>query len=111
VNDLERIQDPAGVWRAYANTALAGPYQTLFAALSLLVLFKVPSFDVVLGWREQQEHKLPKPGMSDAELAVFVQYYERLTDHIQAEMPSIADVVVSMGRNRAIRRVRYRAAS
>jgi D-glycerate 3-kinase len=105
VNDLERIQDPAGVWRAYANTALAGPYQTLFAALSLLVLFKVPSFDVVLGWREEQEHKLAKPGMSDAQLAVFVQYYERLTNHIQAEMPSRADLVVRLGRDRAINRL------
>ena len=111
VNDLERSQDPDGVWRAYANTALAGPYQTLFANLGLLVLFKVPSFDVVLGWREEQEHKLPRPGMSDAELAVFVQSYERLTRHIQSEMPSRADLVVRLGRDRKIGRISVRKAA
>ena len=110
VNDLERGQDPDRVWRAYANTALAGPYQTLFADLGLLVLFKVPSFDVVLGWREEQEHKLPRPGMSDAELAVFVQHYERLTRHIQFEMPARADVVAGLGRDREIEEVAFRGA-
>jgi D-glycerate 3-kinase len=111
VNDLERSQDPEGIWRAYANTALAGPYQRLFADLGLLVLFKVPSFAVVLGWRQEQEHKLPKPGMSDADLAVFVQHYERLTRHIHAEMSARADVVVRLGRDRGLRSVAFREAS
>jgi len=71
VNDLERSQDPEGVWRAYANTALAGPYQTLFAELGLLVLFKVPSFDVVLGWREEQEAKLRDQGQGGMTKARF----------------------------------------
>lgn len=102
VNDLERRCDPEGIWRTYANTQLASPYQRLFASFGLLAVFKVPSFNVVLGWRREQEHKLPKPGMSDAEIAVFVQHYERLTRHIQAEMPKRADVVVRLGRDRGI---------
>jgi D-glycerate 3-kinase len=107
VNALERDRDPDGVWRAYANTQLAGPYQDLFGDLGLLVLFKVPSFAVVLGWRQEQEHKLATPGMSDAEIAVFIQHYERLTRHTQAEMPGRADVVVRLGRDRRIRRVDF----
>ena len=108
VNDLERDQDRQGVWRAYANDALAGPYQTLFADFGLLAMLKVPSFDVVLGWRQEQEHKLPKPGMTDAQIAVFIQHYERLTRHIQTEMPKRADVVVRLGADREVRSVTYR---
>lgn len=107
VNDLERQRDPQGIWRAYANTQLAGPYQRLFADFGLLAMFKVPSFNVVLGWRQEQEHKLPKPGMSDAQIAVFIAHYERLTRHIQAEMPGRADVVVTLGRDRSVRRVSW----
>jgi D-glycerate 3-kinase len=40
--------------------------------------------------------------MSDAEIAVFIQHYERLTRHIQAEMPKRADVVVRLERDRGI---------
>jgi D-glycerate 3-kinase len=102
LNELERDRDPDGVWRTYANRALAGPYQALFASLGLLVLFQIPSFDVVLGWRIEQEHKLAAPAMSDAELGVFVQHYERLTRHIQTEMPLRAEVLVRLGRERRV---------
>jgi D-glycerate 3-kinase len=108
VNHLEREDDPQRIWRAFANTALAGPYQLLFGDLGLLLLFKVPSFAVVLGWRQEQEHKLAKPGMSDAEIAVFIQHYERLTRHIQTEMPGRADVVVRLDRDRSVKRVDFR---
>ncbi|HEY3888878.1 MAG TPA: kinase [Caulobacteraceae bacterium] len=108
VNALERVGDPQAIWRTYANTQLAGPYQRLFADFGLLAVFTVPSFTVVLGWRQEQEHKLPKPGMSDADIAVFIQHYERLTRHIQAEMPARADVVVRLGRNRELRWVEFR---
>jgi len=74
---------------------------------TLLERIAVEEGQVVLGWREEQEHKLPRPGMSDAELAVFVQSYERLTRHIQAEMPSRADVVVRLGRDRSVRNVAW----
>ena len=42
VNALERDLDPDGVWRRYANDALAGPYQTLFGRLDQLVLLAAP---------------------------------------------------------------------
>jgi D-glycerate 3-kinase len=102
VNALERDRDPDGVWRAYANAQLAGPYQDLFADFGQLVMFQVPGFEVVLGWRQEQERKAPVRGMTDAEIAVFIQHYERLTNHIQAEMPSRADLVVRLERDRSI---------
>ncbi len=112
VNDLERERDPGGVWRTLANEALAGPYQTLFAPLDFQVLFAAPDFETVLGWRLEQEHKLRARldeagetgarGQSDAEIAVFIRHYERLTRHILAEMPARADVVVRLGEDRGV---------
>lgn len=110
VNRLEREEDPDGVWRGYANAALAGDYQRLFARIDLLVLLAAPSFDCVFGWRHQQEQELRArqdalAGMSDAELRRFIQHYERLTRHILAEMPPRADVLVELGEDRSARRI------
>jgi D-glycerate 3-kinase len=107
VNALEREADADGRWRAYVNAALAGPYRPLFEPLDLFVLFAAPSFESVLAWRTEQEHKLrarlgPAAGMSDAELAVFIAHYERLTRHILAEAPARADVLISLGPARDI---------
>lgn len=114
INELERTGDPDGVWRRYANAALAGPYQRLFGQIGFQVLLRAPSFDAVLGWRLEQEHRLreregPGAGQSDAEIAVFIQHYERLTRHIAAEMAGRADVVVQLGSSRAARGVQFSA--
>ncbi len=105
LNDLERTRDPDGVWRRYANDALAGPYRALFDPIGFQALLLAPSFDVVLGWREQQEHALIAKGgagQSDAELAVFVQYYERLTRWIGEEMPGRAHVTAQLDPERNV---------
>lgn len=99
INDLERLQDPDGRWRRFVNEALAGPYQALFGRIDLLVMLAAPSFDVVLGWRLEQEHKLRARvggGMDDAAVAAFIRHYERLTRHILAEMPGRADMLVRL---------------
>ncbi len=105
VNALERVEDPEGIWRAYVNQALAGSYQSLFGRLNLFLLLQAPSFDVIEGWRSQQEHALREragenAGMSDAEVARFIQFYERLSRHIASEAPQRADVVVSLDERR-----------
>lgn len=108
INALERERDPDGAWRAHVNAALAGPYRALFARLDLLVLFTAPDFDTVLAWRREQEAKLrerlaatgPGGAMSDDEVAVFVQHYERLTRHIARETPARADIVVALDKDR-----------
>ena len=104
VNALERDEDPDGVWRAYANDALAGPYRALFDRIDLLVLLAAPDWGVVETWREQQEAELREIGgarvMSPAEVRRFVQHYERLTRFILTEMPQRADVVVLLDADR-----------
>ena len=106
VNDLELKSDPDGRWRAYVNDALAGPYQKLFGRIGFLVFLAAPSFEVVAGWRKEQEAKLrartdgPSHVMSDEQIDRFVQFYERLTRFMLAEMSSRADAVVRLGEHR-----------
>lgn len=105
VNDLEREEDPQAVWRTWVNNQLDGPYQFLFARLQDLILLQAPSFEVVAGWRAEQEAKLrarTAGGMSEAEIARFVAHYERLTRWILAEMPARADWVVTLDENRDV---------
>ena len=103
VNALERDEDPDAIWRTYVNNQLDGPYQFLFARLQDLILLEAPSFEVVAGWREEQEAKLRATGaggMAPAEIARFVAHYERLTRWILSEMPGRADWVVTLDTER-----------
>jgi len=110
VNALEDDEDPDEIWRHYANDALAGPYQALFA-VDALVFLAAPDFDVVYQWRQQQEHALAAEitagtrsgrAMSDEEVGRFIQFYQRLTGHIMREMPDRADLVVRLDANRKV---------
>jgi D-glycerate 3-kinase len=103
VNALEAEEDPDGLWRAYANEALAGPYRTLFNRIDQLILLAAPDWSVVAQWREQQEAELRavSPGaMTPQQVQRFIQHYERLTRWILAEMPARTDLVVLLDANR-----------
>lgn len=110
VNALEREEDARGIWRGYVNDALVHRYPALFDRLSPLVLLQAPSFEVVQGWRTEQEHKLrerlAREGgdasrvMSDGQIARFISHYERVTRHILAEMPRRADHLISLSARR-----------
>jgi D-glycerate 3-kinase len=103
VNALEREEDPDGRWRSFVNTALAGAYPPLFEAMDRLVLLQAPGFEVVAGWRAEQEDKLRArsgAGLAPAEIARFVAHYERLTRWILAEMPGRADQVFPLSAQR-----------
>jgi D-glycerate 3-kinase len=110
LNQWEREFDPHGIWRRFVNASLAGRYQSLYSRIDLLILLKAPAFDVVFGWRLEQEKKLRETlaqqgrdadhVMSDTEILQFISHYERLTRHILEEMPSRADVLVTLDRER-----------
>lgn len=108
VNRLEAREDARGIWRRYANDALAGAYQDLFGRIDVLVLLAAPCFEIVFDWRLQQETELRErvgpdaPGlMEPAGIARFIQHYERLTRHILSEMPARADVLVRLAEDRS----------
>ena len=106
VNALERDEDAQGVWRGHVNKALSGRYRSLFALLDVQVMLQAPSFDVVYAWRLEQEHKLrtrtlAEGGdlsrvMDDAAVARFIAHYERITRQLLQEMPSRADILVTL---------------
>lgn len=112
VNDLERNEDPDGIWRRAVNAALGGPYQALFARIDRLVLLAAPGFDVVRGWRTQQEADLRAVlaaqgrdatlAMTDAQIARFIQHYERITRAILQEMPGRADLTLRLDPDREV---------
>ena len=100
INALEQQEDPKAIWRTYANTALDGVYQTLFARIDLLILLAAPGWDIVAQWREEQEAAVRRSGapqaMSRAQITRFIQHYERLTRWILTEMPARADLVIAL---------------
>jgi len=108
VNDLEREDD--GAWRRAVNEALKGPYTTLFSHIDRLILLAAPGFEIVRDWRIEQENtlraRLKTEGrigtgvMSDAEVGLFIQHYERLTRHILQTMPTYADLILQLDLSR-----------
>src|SRR5690606_8451999 len=116
VNALERDEDADGIWRRHVNDALAGPYRALFDRLSALVLLQAPSFQVVQGWRAEQERKLREKLlresqdtsglMDDVAIARFIAHYERVTRHILAEMPDRADHLIRLSATRTAQWIR-----
>lgn len=90
INALEREEDPNAVWRSYADQALTGRYAAMFAGFDAIIFLAAPSFDTVLDWRCEQEAGLlgiaadRLPAARRAELARFIQHFERITRHMLA---------------------------
>ena len=107
VNTLEAQEDTEATWRIIANRFLAAEYADIFAQIDLLVMLKVKDFDAVMANRKHQERKLrarqPDAAvlMDDAAIERFCAHYERLTNHILAEMPARTDIVFEIGADQA----------
>lgn len=105
INALEAEQDEDAIWRGAVNAALSGPYADAFRSFDVILFLKAPSFDAVLDWRCEQEAGLmglapaPLPAERRAELAVFIQHFERLTRHMLAGGVR-ADVSITLDRQR-----------
>ncbi|MGX5635125.1 kinase [Brevundimonas diminuta ATCC 11568] len=105
INALEADQDGEGSWRRAANAALAGSYAQTFARFDAVLFLKAPSFDAVLNWRCEQEAGLmglppaDLPSVRRAELAVFIQHFERITRHMLAGGVK-ADIAITLDRQR-----------
>lgn len=108
INDLERIDDPDTAWRRAINHSLKTDYARLFATFDALLFLRAPAFDLVLDWRAEQEAGLTGAPVSvarRAELARFVQHFERISRHMLAGGVA-ADVVAELDEGRAVRRIR-----
>ena len=114
MNPLEDDEDPDGIWRRYANERLREDYEPIFARLDALAFLAAPSFDAILEWRIEQEHKLAQKAasgtqiMSDEEVARFIGFYERITRRNLRAIPSRADVVFALRQDHGVAEARYR---
>lgn len=96
LNALERDEDADGIWRRWCNDALGRDYPPLWRRIDRLLFLEGPGFEVVPGWRWQQEVTLQaaNPGrqaMTQAQVSRFVQFFERVSRQALRTLPAIAD--------------------
>jgi D-glycerate 3-kinase len=99
INSLELTEDQCGHWRTFVNSQLATHYQLYWQLFSQLIWLKAPDWPAICRWRALQEQQLwlsRGKGMNDAELARFMQSFQRLTEHSFLLLPQLADVVVEL---------------
>lgn len=98
VNVLEQQQDADGSWRQQVNTQLNGDYQQIWQQLASLIWLKAPDWQAVCRWRQWQEQVLQQQGIgkSPAELATFMLYFQRLTEHSWLQLPQKADFILTL---------------
>lgn len=103
VNELESTEDADGRWRRSVNDQLRGDYARLFSTLNGLLYLQAPDFGAILNWRTEQEQKLRQNAgkdanaiMTDAQVAAFIQYYERITRNNFKELPGLADATIKL---------------
>jgi D-glycerate 3-kinase len=104
-NPLERDQDPDGTWRRYCNDALERDYPPLWQRIHRMLFLQPPAFDVVPGWRWQQEQALAasqpeRSAMDRTRVNRFVQHFERVSRQALRTLPALADVVVPLDARR-----------
>ncbi|WP_241505884.1 hypothetical protein [Parahaliea mediterranea] len=125
VNDLERAEDPDGRWRVAVNAVLARDFGPVHALVDVWVMLAAPSFACVQRWRQEQEDKLRQrlgsgaldPSASDhgaldcstrdhsmtpAQVARFIQHYQRLTEWSLATLPGCVDELFTLDDQRHI---------
>ncbi len=105
LNALERQEDPDGIWRRYCNDSLGRDYPALWQRIDRLLFLQGPGFEVVSGWRWQQEQTLQaaNPGraaMSRTQVERFVQFFERTSRQALRTLPDIAERVIALDENR-----------
>jgi len=116
VNELEKTEDPDGVWRQYVNQQLRDVYPELFNMIDVWIMLKAPSFECVHQWRLEQENKLRESLagstssadklMSEQELKHFIQYYQRITEQLLKTLPDKVDYLFELDEKRKIIRSR-----
>ena len=110
INALEQQEDADGRWRRSIDQALAQGYAALHRELDELIFLAVPDLDAVLRWRTKQEQERPRTQrMAAADLARFIQHYERITRRMIAHLPGRANVVAYLNTSHRIAGLRWRA--
>ncbi len=101
INDLERSEDQALVWRRTVNNELKHEYKKIFKLIDILIFLKVPNLKYVYKWRVLQEKKLKRSSngkkiMSNAQIKTFIMHYERVTRNMLKTLDKKAHIKVSL---------------
>jgi D-glycerate 3-kinase len=96
LNALERDEDADGTWRRWCNEALGRDYPPLWRLIDRMLLLEGPGFEIVPGWRWQQEVTLQaanpdRQAMTKPQVLRFVQLFERVSRQALRTLPAIAD--------------------
>ncbi|MFW2439348.1 MAG: kinase [Arenicellales bacterium] len=118
VNELEKNEDPDGVWRQHVNQQLRDVYPELFNMIDSWIMLKAPSFDCVFQWRLEQENKLRESLsgassstdklMNEQEIKRFIQHYQRITEQLLKTLPDKVDFLFELNEKRKIIKTRLR---
>jgi D-glycerate 3-kinase len=116
VNSLETDLDTDGRWRRYVNRQLDEEYPRLFSLLEALVFLQAPDMESIRGWRIEQERRLADEAtaggedlvMTDEEVRLFVQNYERVTLSNLQYLPQFADVIFNLNRDHGVDSADYK---
>lgn len=105
-NALEREEDPRGHWRHWCNTRLSEDYPAVWRRIDHLVFLQPPGWDVVRGWRGEQEaeqaSRQGRAGMQTAELMRFIAHFERVSRQLLATLPDTADSLLVLDDQRRV---------
>ena len=108
LNYLEKKYDNNFIWRKYYNHQLKTTYFKLFKKFNSIVYLKAPSFNYVCNWRINQEKHLKRfkknssLGMSNKEIRIFIQFYEKITKWMVKKMPEKSDIVLYFNKKQKI---------
>ncbi len=110
INRLESDEDSQGEWRRYVNATVKRDFEPLYELVDQWVMLCAPSFDCVYRWRLQQEHRLAQATatgaanqiMTDAQVARFIQYYERLTRQCLDQLPDCVNHLYRLDEQRQV---------
>lgn len=119
INELEKSQDPDASWRTYVNNQIINEYQPLYERMDYWIAIQAPSFDCVHRWRLEQEQKLAlrlegsyagqkTKLMDSAQVLVFIQFFQRLTEHGMNTLPNSADATLLLDESRNIGRALFK---
>ncbi|RLQ23660.1 hypothetical protein DWB85_00440 [Seongchinamella sediminis] len=107
VNALESAEDADGHWRNHVNAVLSERFSPLYQRVDEWLMLQAPSFDCVYRWRLEQEQKLARRRqgeglMDEAQIARFIQHYQRLTEHCLRQLPPRVNHVFRLDAERAV---------
>lgn len=113
INSLEEKEDADGSWRRYVNGQLRGPYRELFSLIDLQLMLEIPDWEMVYYWRKHQELQLAAKQsgsgvMGEVALQRFIMHYERLTKHQLQELPTSADLVMTLNQHQRVTSIKLR---